>query len=73
MKTIMVYYSRKGSNKFLAKKIAEKLNCEITEIKPKLNSHLLMLMGFNFGNKQLKINKVSIIELFYAAPFGWVN
>jgi flavodoxin len=54
MKTIVYYYSRKGSNKFLATKIADDLKCEIEEINPRLNAHLLMLMGSNLGNRKLK-------------------
>ncbi len=54
MKTMVYYYSRKNSNRYLAKKIAGDLNCGIEEIKPRLNAHLLMLMGVNFGNRKLK-------------------
>ncbi len=54
MKTIVYYYSHKNSNKYLANKIAKDLNCEIEEIKPRLNAHYLMLMGLNFGNTKLK-------------------
>jgi menaquinone-dependent protoporphyrinogen IX oxidase len=57
MKTIVYYYSNKGSNRYLANKIATDLDCKIEEIKPRLNAHLLMLMGINFGNTKLK-NKV---------------
>lgn len=34
MKTIVVYYSRTGSNKYLAEKIAQSLKCDIEEIVP---------------------------------------
>lgn len=54
MKTIVYVYSHKNSNRYLANKIAADLKCEIEEIKPRLNIHLLMLMGINFGNKKLK-------------------
>ena len=54
MKTIVYYYSRKGSNRFLATRIADDLQCEIEEIKPRLNSHLLMLVGLHLGNRKLK-------------------
>jgi flavodoxin len=54
MKTIVYFYSHKGSNRFLANKIAKDLNCQIEEIKPRLNSHYLMLMGINLGNTKLK-------------------
>jgi menaquinone-dependent protoporphyrinogen IX oxidase len=54
MKTIAYYYSHKGSNRFLANRIANDLKCEIEEIKPRLNAHLLMIMGLNMGNRKLK-------------------
>ncbi|MFW5761582.1 MAG: hypothetical protein ACOCXH_11435 [Cyclobacteriaceae bacterium] len=38
MKTIVYYYSRKGNNIFLAKRIANDLKCEIDEIEPGLNN-----------------------------------
>jgi menaquinone-dependent protoporphyrinogen IX oxidase len=54
MKTIVYYYSRKGSNRFLATRIANDMNCEIEQIKPRLNAHLPMIMGLNLGNRKLK-------------------
>ena len=54
MKTIVYYYSRKGSNRFLATRIANDMNCEIEEIKTRLNAHLPMIMGLNLGNRKLK-------------------
>ena len=54
MKTIVLFFSHNGSNKYLAEKIAKDLDCPIEEIIPRLNSQLLMLMGINFGNKSLK-------------------
>lgn len=50
----MYYYSRKGSNRFLATRIANDMNCEIEQIKPRLNAHLPMIMGLNLGNRKLK-------------------
>ena len=54
MRTIVYYYSRKGSNRFLAHRIASDLKCDIEEIKPRLNYLVLMLMGINIGNRKLK-------------------
>lgn len=54
MKTLVVYYSRKGSNKYLAEKISKQLTCNIEEIKPRINSFALFLMNFNPGIKALK-------------------
>lgn len=54
MKTIVVYYSRKGSNKYLAVKIASSLKCDIEEIRPRLNLFLLFLMNVHLGIRPLK-------------------
>ncbi len=49
MKTLVVYYSRKGSNLFLARRIAERLSCDIAEIRPRINSFFLFLLNINPG------------------------
>lgn len=56
MNTIVVYYSNKGSNKYLAEKISRNLSCEIEEIKPRLNVFTLFLMNIHLGIKPLKSN-----------------
>jgi len=56
MKTIVVYYSNEGSNKYLAGKISKSLSCEIEEIKPRLNIFLLFLMNIHLGIRSLKHN-----------------
>jgi flavodoxin len=56
MKAIVVYYSRKGSNKYLAEKISKTLGVELEEIKPRLNVFLLFLMNIHFGIRPLKRN-----------------
>ena len=72
MKTLVVYYSHKGSNKFLARKIAKDLNCEIEEILPRLNSHLFMLMGVNLGNKKLKSSVEKYERIILCGPI-WMG
>lgn len=52
-KTIIIYYSKTGNNKFLATKIAEELNSDIEELKPKFNAQIFLMMGLDFGNKKL--------------------
>ena len=68
MKTIVYYYSRKGSNRFLATRIADDLKCEIEEIKPRLNSHLLMLMGLHLGNRKLKTKVEDYDKVILCGP-----
>lgn len=70
--TIVVYYSRKGSNKYLATKIAERLGCEIEEIKPRLNIFLLFLMNIHLGIKPLKHNIQEYNKVILCGPI-WVG
>jgi menaquinone-dependent protoporphyrinogen IX oxidase len=72
MKTIVYYYSRKGSNKFLAQKIAGDLKSEIEEIKPRLNVHLFMLMGLNLGNSKLKTKVEDYDRVILCGPI-WMG
>lgn len=72
MKTIVYYYSNKGSNRYLANKIAGDLKCEMEEIKPRLNSHLLMLTGLNFGNRKLKTNVEDYDRVILCGPI-WMG
>jgi len=55
-KTIVVYYSRKGSNRYLSEKISKNLSCEIEAIRPRLNIFLLFLMNIHLGIWTLKHN-----------------
>ena len=72
MSTIVVYDSHKGSNKFLAKKIAESLSCDIEEIKPRLNIFLLFLMNIHFGIKPLKSNIIKYDKVILCGPI-WMG
>jgi menaquinone-dependent protoporphyrinogen IX oxidase len=71
-KTIVVYYSRKGSNKYLAKKISKSLSCEIEEIKPRLNVFLLFLMNIHLGIKKLKHNIKEYDRIILCGPI-WMG
>lgn len=52
MEKIVYYYSKTGNNKYIASKIAKELNCDIEEIKPRVNLKIINLMGI----KPLKSN-----------------
>lgn len=46
MKPLVVYYSQKGSNKYLAERLARELQCDVEAIRPRLNVFpLLALFG----------------------------
>ena len=72
MKTIVVYYSRKGSNKYLAEKISKSLSCEIEEIKPRLNVFLLFLMNIHLGIRSLKHNIKEYDRVILCGPI-WMG
>ncbi|MFN2395482.1 MAG: flavodoxin family protein [Bacteroidales bacterium] len=72
MKTVVYYYSHKGSNRFLAHRIANDLMCDIEEIKPRLNAHLLMLMGLNLGNRKLRTNVENYDRVLLCGPI-WMG
>jgi flavodoxin len=71
-KTIVVYYSRKGSNKYLAEKISRNLSCELEEIRPRLNVFLLFLMNIHLGNKPLKHNIQDYDKVVLCGPI-WMG
>lgn len=72
MNTIIYFYSHKGSNRYLANKIANDLQCDIEEIFPRLNAHLLMLMGINFGNRRLKKKVENYDRIILCGPI-WMG
>ena len=72
MKTIICYYSNKGSNRFLANRIANDLKCDIEEIKPRINAHLLMIMGLNLGNRKLKAKVEDYDRVILCGPI-WMG
>jgi menaquinone-dependent protoporphyrinogen IX oxidase len=72
MKTLVVYYSRKGSNKFLAHKIATSLTCDIEEIRPRINAFLLFLMNIHLGIKPIRKNIKEYDRIIVCGPI-WVG
>ena len=71
-KIIVVYYSNKGSNKYLAEKISKSLLCELEEIKPRLNIFLLFLMNIHLGIKPLKHNIKEYDKVILCGPI-WMG
>lgn len=53
MKNVVIYYSKSGSNDYLAKYFAKKLNCQSERIIPIINAQLLMMIGIGLGIKKL--------------------
>jgi menaquinone-dependent protoporphyrinogen IX oxidase len=72
-KTIVVYYSRTGNNKFLAEKISKTLNCEIVAIQPRMNLFLLQMLSKNGGGiKPLSVNLEEYQNVILCGPI-WMG
>ena len=72
MKNIVIYYSRKGSNEYLARKISGQLSCEMERIRPRINSFGLFLMNFNPGIFRLKSDIASYDRVIMVGPI-WMG
>lgn len=72
MNTIVVYYSNKGSNKYLAERIAERLSCDLEAIRPRINAFMLFLMNFNPGIRRLKHQIGSYDRVILVGPI-WMG
>jgi flavodoxin len=68
MKSIVVYYSRKGSNEYLARKISERLSCDMEAIRPRINAFSMILMNLNPGIRSLKSNISSYDRVILVGP-----
>ncbi len=51
MRNLIVYYSLEGSTKYVAEKMAEKLEADILELIPKKSYHSKGILKFIFGGK----------------------
>lgn len=54
MKTLVAYYSRKGSNAFLAQKISQRLDADVEAIRPRINAFATILLNLNPGIRNMK-------------------
>lgn len=71
-KNIVIYYSNNGSNQYLANKIADRLSYDIEELRPVINSHMLMIMRISLGNKRLRSNLSEYEQVILCGPI-WVG
>jgi flavodoxin len=70
--TIVIFYSRKGSNRYLASRIAGSLQCELEELRPRLNNFLLFLMGIHLGNRPLRHKPGDYDQVILCGPI-WMG
>jgi flavodoxin len=68
MKTLVVYYSRKGSNKYLAKQISYRLSGDIEAIRPRMNSFFFIMLNLNTGIRRLKSNIAEYQRVVLVGP-----
>jgi flavodoxin len=71
-RTIVIYYSKNGNNRFLAHKISEALNCDLEEIIPRWNAHLFLLLGPRLGNKRIKSDLAAYDRVILVGPI-WMG
>lgn len=67
-KTIVIYYSNTGNNRFLANRIAKRLDCDIEEIKPVINSKPLLLLGTTLGIKKIRADLSQYEKVILVGP-----
>jgi hypothetical protein len=69
MKTLVVYYSNTGNNRYLAEKIAHRLGCDSEAIKPRLNFFPFLVLlsivkkSMGIGNLRHRVNEYDRIVL----------
>ena len=71
-KTLVIYFSRTGNNKYLAQRFARRLAGDLEEIRPKMNQFFLMVIGSNLkmslGVKDLKHNPAEYDRMIICGP-----
>lgn len=76
-KTIVIYYSNTGSNRYLAEKIAQRLDCDIEAIRPRPNLFfILMLLSAlktSWGIKSLNHNPAQYDRIVLCGPIWMGN
>jgi flavodoxin len=72
MKDIVIFYSKKGNNRYLANKIAKDMDCEIQEIKPGIDWPLLFWLGINFGISKIKVDLTKFDRIILVGPI-WMG
>jgi len=75
-KTIILYYSKSGNNRFIAEKLSKDLGSELVEIKPKINNFflLILLSGLKIpsGFKKLSIDIKNYDRVILLSPI-WIG
>ena len=76
MKTLVVYYSRSGNNRFLAEKLAKDRNADIVALRPWCNAFALLALAslthLSFGNHKIKANVDDYDAIIVCGPI-WIG
>lgn len=76
MKTLVLYYSHTGNNRFAAERISEGLGAEIEEIRPVVGGFSLLLLASGlkagFGNRKLKSDPSAFERIVLVGPI-WMG
>lgn len=76
MKTLVVYYSRSGNNRYLAERLARELGSDIEEISPRFKGFFFLLlfsaMKKSFGIRKLSSNVGSYDTVVLCGPI-WMG
>lgn len=72
MKSIIVYYSRSGNNKYLAQKMGKSLQCEVVPIEPRITVFPLLLLRLTLGNKKVARNFENYDRVYLVGPI-WMG
>ena len=68
MENIVIFYSNKGSNSYLANKTAADLNCDIEAIRPNLDWPLFYWLNMNPGIRKIKADLTSYDRVILVGP-----
>ena len=68
MKKLVVYYSFEGNTRFIAESIAEAIDADLLELKPKDEMQTKGFMKFIWGGKQVFMKKAPELEFFDKNP-----
>ena len=76
MGTLVLFYSKTGSNRYLAERAAKALDARIEELHPSMNIYPFLLlgtaMGFGAGTKKLTVDPGDYHRVVVAAPL-WMG
>lgn len=67
-KVLVVYYSKKGSTRYLAKRLAVQTGADLEELKPRMDNMLFVALGIDGGNRRLKHNPGDYDKVVLCGP-----